>query len=45
MYPAELTAPMAQELENAGFKSLKTSEEVKTVTNVLICIMKYFKFG
>ncbi len=29
MYPAELTAPMAQELENAGFKSLKTGEEVK----------------
>jgi putative YphP/YqiW family bacilliredoxin len=28
MYPAELTAPMAQELENAGFKSLKTGEEV-----------------
>ena len=29
MYPVEMTAPMAQELENAGFKSLKTSEEVK----------------
>ena len=29
MYPVEMTAPMAQELENAGFKSLKTGEEVK----------------
>jgi putative YphP/YqiW family bacilliredoxin len=28
MYPRELTEPMARELENAGFKSLKTAEEV-----------------
>ena len=28
MYPAELTAPMAQELENIGFKSLKTEADV-----------------
>ncbi len=30
MYPVELTAPMAQELENVGFKSLKTGAEVET---------------
>lgn len=31
MYPPELTAPMAQELEQAGFTSLKTTEEVDQV--------------
>lgn len=31
MYPPELTAPMAAELENVGFESLKTSEEVDEV--------------
>ena len=30
MYPVELTTPMAQELENIGFKSLKTPEDVDT---------------
>ena len=30
MYPVELTTPMAQELENMGFKSLKTTDEVDT---------------
>lgn len=30
-YPAELTAPMAAELENAGIQSLHTSEEVDQV--------------
>jgi putative YphP/YqiW family bacilliredoxin len=28
MYPAELTAPMAQELINSGFESLTTAEQV-----------------
>lgn len=28
MYPIELTKPMAMELENVGFKSLKSAEEV-----------------
>jgi putative YphP/YqiW family bacilliredoxin len=28
MYPPELTAPMAQELENSGFTSLKSADEV-----------------
>jgi len=28
MYPPELVKPMQEELENAGFKSLHTSEEV-----------------
>ncbi len=31
MYPVELTTPMAQELENIGFKSLKTATEVDEV--------------
>jgi len=31
MYPPELTAPMAQELEQAGFTSLKTTEDVDKV--------------
>ncbi|MCO5233543.1 MAG: BrxA/BrxB family bacilliredoxin [Chitinophagales bacterium] len=31
MYPEHLTRPMAQELENQGFISLKTSEEVANV--------------
>ncbi|MEL6672181.1 MAG: BrxA/BrxB family bacilliredoxin [Bacteroidota bacterium] len=30
-YPADLTAPMAAELENSGFTSLKTVEEVDGV--------------
>ena len=29
-YPADLTAPMAQELENVGFKSLKSEADVDT---------------
>ena len=33
MYPPELTAPMAAELENAGFTSLKSAEEVDSVLN------------
>ncbi|MEM6800014.1 MAG: BrxA/BrxB family bacilliredoxin [Bacteroidota bacterium] len=33
MYPPELTAPMAAELETAGFTSLKTAEEVDQVLN------------
>ena len=33
MYPPELTAPMAAELENAGFTSLKSVEEVDQVLN------------
>lgn len=28
MYPIELTKPMVMELENAGFKSLKSADEV-----------------
>lgn len=28
MYPTELTKPMAQELEDAGFTSLRTADEV-----------------
>lgn len=28
MYPEHLTKPMAEELENAGFRSLRTAEEV-----------------
>lgn len=31
MYPAELTMPMAKELEDRGFTSLKTAEEVDAV--------------
>lgn len=31
MYPPEMTAPMAAELEEAGYKSLKTAEEVEEV--------------
>jgi len=31
MYPAELTAPMAQDLTNHGFKGLHSAEEVSTV--------------
>jgi putative YphP/YqiW family bacilliredoxin len=31
MYPAQLTMPMAKELEDRGFTSLKTSEEVEAV--------------
>ena len=31
MYPQQLTAPMAQELENIGFNSLKTPADVETV--------------
>jgi len=31
MYPAELTAPMAAELEQRGFTSLKTPEQVDEV--------------
>lgn len=31
MYPINLTAPMAQELENAGFQSLRTAEEVDQI--------------
>ena len=30
MYPPELVKPMQQELENAGFTSLQTSQEVET---------------
>jgi putative YphP/YqiW family bacilliredoxin len=33
MYPQELTAPMEQELVNAGFKPLKSAEEVDEVLN------------
>ena len=32
-YPEHLTAPMAAELENAGFTSLKTVEEVESILN------------
>lgn len=31
MYPEHITKPMAQELENAGFQSLKTAEEVSAL--------------
>ena len=31
MYPAELTMPMAKELEDKGFTSLKTAEEVDQI--------------
>lgn len=31
MYPRELTDPMARELENAGFKSLKSADEVAAI--------------
>ncbi len=31
MYPEQMTKPMAAELENAGFTSLKTAEEVSAV--------------
>jgi putative YphP/YqiW family bacilliredoxin len=31
MYPAELTMPMAKELEDRGFTSLKTGEQVEEV--------------
>ncbi len=31
MYPPELTAPMAAELETSGFTSLKTAEDVEAV--------------
>ena len=33
MYPPELTAPMAAELNNAGFQSLTSAEEVDGVLN------------
>ncbi len=33
MYPAELTAPMAAELETRGFTSLKTAESVEGLLN------------
>lgn len=33
MYPAELTAPMAQELTDIGFVSLTTGEQVEDVMN------------
>ena len=33
MYPPELTAPMAAELNNAGFESLTTPEQVDAVLN------------
>jgi len=33
MYPRELTEPMAQELERAGFTSLKSTDEVESVLN------------
>ncbi|MEL6626069.1 MAG: BrxA/BrxB family bacilliredoxin [Bacteroidota bacterium] len=33
MYPEHLTAPMAAELEGAGFTSLKTVEEVESTLN------------
>ncbi|GAB4242403.1 MAG: BrxA/BrxB family bacilliredoxin [Saprospiraceae bacterium] len=33
MYPAELTAPMEQELINMGAKALKTPEEVEDLLN------------
>jgi len=33
MYPAELTAPMAQDLTNYGFESLHSAEEVTTALN------------
>lgn len=31
MYPEHITKPMAQELENAGFTSLKTADEVAAI--------------
>ena len=31
MYPEQMTKPMAAELENAGFISLKTPEEVVAI--------------
>lgn len=31
MYPEQMTKPMAQELENAGFKSLKSAQEVADI--------------
>lgn len=31
MYPIELIRPMAQELENSGFESLSSQEQVKSV--------------
>lgn len=34
MYPAELTAPMAQELNNSGVKSLASAEEVDNVLSL-----------
>ena len=33
MYPIELTKPMAMELENVGFKSLKSADEVADLLN------------
>ena len=33
MYPPELTAPMAAELNNAGFESLTTPEDVDAILN------------
>ena len=33
MYPAELTSPMAAELEERGFTSLKSAHEVEEVLN------------
>lgn len=31
MYPEQMTKPMAQELENAGFESLKSAQEVADI--------------
>jgi len=33
MYPPELTAPMAAELNNAGFESLTTPDQVDSILN------------
>jgi len=33
MYPPELTAPMAAELNNAGFESLSTPDQVDAILN------------
>ena len=57
MYPLEIVAPMSQELNNAGFKSLTSSEEVKgifsekegttfvVVNSVCGCAAKYARPG
>ena len=36
MYPEELIKPMKAELENAGFNSLTTTQEVENATIVAI---------